>query len=172
MGIFRNWSSMCCEMRGIHMMSFRFVLSFCLAMAASTSTLPVFAQGRADTGAYGGWSNGETTGSYYGQAGHTRDQNLGLSAASSSSPQRNGSAPGNLALRQLGKRTLPPTRLSGFVRAGGDAVFGGDRPLLPFSEDRDKGFTVENHLENSMNQFPDLTTNHRIDSPGEWDFPQ
>ncbi|MBY0547464.1 MAG: hypothetical protein K2W95_09245 [Candidatus Obscuribacterales bacterium] len=153
-------------------MTFRFLLSFCLAMSTCTSTLPVFAQGRADTGAYGGWSNGETAGNYYGDAGNTYNQNIGLSPASSGNPLANGSSPGNLALRQLGKRTLPPTRLSGFVKAGGDAVFGGDRPLLPFSENRDKGFTTENHLENAMLQCPDLTTNHRISSPSAWDFPQ
>ena len=150
-------------------MTFRLLLSFCLAMSI---TLPVFAQGTADTGAMGGWSNGETIGSNYGGADHTGNQNIGLIPVSSGSPLSNGSAPGNLALRQLGKNTLPPTRLSGFVKRGGDRVFGGDRPLLPFEEDPDKGFTTENHLENSMLQFPDLTTNHRINSPSAWDFPQ
>lgn len=153
-------------------MIFGLLRSLCLiAMLMYTAMLPCFAQVCADTGAYGGWSSGATGGDFYGGAGKTADQNLGLPQAGSSSP-RNGIAPGNLALKQLGRPDLPPTRLSGFVKQGGDAVFGGDRPLCPFDENRDKGFTQEQHLENSMRNCTELTTNHRISSPSAWDFPQ
>lgn len=146
-------------------------------VAATVSMMPsAFAQNgidaldsTADTGQMGGFDNGPTEGNFNGGSGSTGNQNLGLPEVASGAPlMRGGPAPGNLALKQLGKKTLPPTRLTGFVKRGGDAVFGGDRELLP------EYFTFQqfNRIEQSMQQMPDLTTKHRINSPSAWDFPR
>lgn len=96
------------------------------------------------------------------------NQSVGLPTVSSGRPGNGGRAPGNLALKQLGKSTLPPTRLNSFVRQGGEDVYGGDGPLLPcFNK-----FTKERRIECGMKENPDLTTNHKISKPSAWDFPE
>lgn len=148
----------------------------CIAaiLLATVAGSPALAQSAlnstADTGAYGGWDNGPTAGNWNGDSGNTGTQFVGLPQASSSSPMAGGgSAPGNLALKQLGKKSLPPTRLEGFVMNSGknDAIYGGDGVLLP------KYFTFQmsNRIETGMN-MPDLTTKHRMNGPSAWDFPQ
>lgn len=146
---------------------------FSALIIASLST-PALAQSAldstADTGKLGGWDNGPTEGNFFGGARDTGKQNerLGLMQTSSSSPMKGGgNAPGNLALKQLGGNSLPPTRLSGFVKSGGDAVFGGDGELLP----KYFKFTYDHRIENAMQQSPKLTTNHKIGGPSAWDFP-
>lgn len=145
---------------------------FAALLIASVSA-PALAQSALDstaaTGQMGGWDNGPTNGNFFGGSGSTSNQGdrLGLMQTSSSSPGKNGSAPGNLALKQLGGSKLPPTRLSGFVKAGGDAVFGGDGELLP----KYFTFTQDHRIEQAMQQSPKLTTNHKIGGPSAWDFP-
>lgn len=140
------------------------------AIAGSPALAQSALNSTADTGAYGGWDNGPTEGNWNGDSGSTGPQFVGLPQASSSSPMSGGgSAPGNIALKQLGKKSLPPTRLEGFVMNSGknDAIYGGDGVLLP------KYFTFQqfNRIESGMN-MPDLTTKHRISGPSAWDFPQ
>ncbi len=146
-------------------------LALAMLIIAAGSIAPVMAQdaldSTADTGQTGGFDNGPTEGNFYGGSGSTGNQNLGLPQTSTGAPLKNGSAPGNLALMQMGKKTLPPTRLSGFVRPGGDAVFGGDDIYLP----RFFGFTEDHRIEQSMQQMPDLTTKHKMNGPSAWDFP-
>ena len=124
----------------------------------------------ADTGAYGGWSNGPTAGNFEGDSGFTGPQSIGLPQAASSCPMPGGgSAPGNLALKQMGKKTLPPTRLESFVKNSGksEAIYGDEGVYLPpfFT------FTQDHRIESGMN-MPDITTKHRIEGPSAWDFPQ
>jgi hypothetical protein len=110
-----------------------------------------------------------TGGNTYGGAQSTTNRNRGLQSVSTSAPQRRGgSAPGNLALKQLGKSTLPPTKLNKLVRLGGESVFGGDGPVLPTYDK----FTPEHRLERAMEQNPDLTTGHKLNSPSAWDIPE
>lgn len=114
------------------------------------------------------------TGWYDGPAGvshmsaPTRSANLGLPVVSSSCPTKGSyAAPGNFALRQMGKKTLPPTRLNSFVRQGGEAVFGDEGIGLPPFQ----SFTEEHRIERAMERNPDLTTGHKMDGPSAWDFP-
>ncbi len=148
--------------------------SLFVALLIASASSPALAQSALDstaaTGELGGWSNGPTNGNFNGGSGSTGKQGdrLGLQATSSSSPMKGGgNAPGNLALKQLGGSSLPPTKLSGFVKQGGDAVFGGDGELLP----KYFTFTQDHRIEQAMQQNPKLTTNHRISSPSAWDFP-
>lgn len=124
----------------------------------------------ASTGAYGGWDNGPTQGNFEGPSGPTGPQFVGLPQASSSSPfAGGGSAPGNFALKQLGKKSLPPTRLESFVENSGrnPSIYGDEGVYLPpiFT------FQQSNRIESGMN-MPDLTTKHRMNGPSAWDFPQ
>lgn len=145
-----------------------------VAVAATLISCPVMAQNAlnstANTGAYGGWDNGPTEGNWNGDSGSTGPQFVGLPQASSSSPMAGGgSAPGNLALKQLGKKSLPPTRLESFVQNSGrnPNIYGDEGVLLPplFT------FQQSNRIESGMN-MPDLTTKHRMNGPSAWDFPQ
>lgn len=141
-------------------------------LVSLVSVAPVAAQdasySQADTGAMGGWSDGPTAGNSYGPSRPTGNGNLGLPAVSSGSPLKGGyAAPGNFALRQMGRNTLPPTRLNSFVRQGGEAVFGDEGyGLPPFNS-----FTEEHRIERAMERNPELTTNHRMAGPSAWDFP-
>lgn len=94
----------------------------------------------------------------------------GSSGAASSAPIKGTMiAPGNLALRQMGKHTLPPTRLEGFVRNSGlnDAIYGGDDIALP----KYFGFTEEHRIGAGIHA-PDLTTHHASALPSSWDYPE
>ncbi len=144
---------------------------FLVMLVSLVTAGPVAAQdalsSRADTGTTGGWSDG-TAGNDNGPSSNTRTGNPGLPMVSSSSPLKGGyAAPGNFALRQLGKNSLPPTRLNSFVRQGGEAVFGDEGIFLPPFD----SFTEEHRIERAMERNPDLTTNHRISGPSAWDFP-
>jgi hypothetical protein len=96
--------------------------------------------------------------------------NKGLRETLNSGPQKNSrQVPGNFALKQLvGKKELPPTRLEGFVKLGGEAVFGDEGVFLP----QQKCFEEKNRIERAMEYNPDLTTGHNIQAPSAWDFPQ
>lgn len=77
-------------------------------------------------------------------------------------------APGNLSLRNMGKRTLPPTRMESFVRgsSNAEASYGDEGVFLPPF----MGFTARHRIEAGMN-WPDLTTGHRANVDSAWDFP-
>lgn len=94
----------------------------------------------------------------------------GGSGAASSAPVRGTMfAPGNLALRQMGKSTLPPTRLEGFVHNSGNSenIYGDEGVYLPPFD----SFTADHRIEAGINS-PDLTTGHKSNAPSAWDFPQ
>lgn len=94
----------------------------------------------------------------------------GSSGAASSAPIKGTMfAPGNLALRQMGKMTLPPTRLEGFVKASGknDAIYGGEGEYLPKFE----SFTEEHRIGTGITS-PYLTTGHKSALPSSWDYPE
>ncbi|MBY0551651.1 MAG: hypothetical protein K2W95_30490 [Candidatus Obscuribacterales bacterium] len=94
----------------------------------------------------------------------------GPSGAASSAPVRGTMfAPGNLALRQMAKSTLPPTRLEGFVHNSGksEAIYGDEGIYLPPFD----SFTADHRIEAGINS-PDLTTGHKSNAPSAWDFPQ
>lgn len=150
------------------------ILSLLATAVLCLSAIPATAQdafnSTADTGDQE-HSNGQTDGNFNGGAGKTSNQGrqLGLPGTVTSAPVNGGgNCPGNLALKQLGKNTLPPTKLNNLVRQGGESVYGGDGVLLP------KYFTFDtsHRMERGMEQNPDLTTNHKIGSPSAWDFPQ
>ncbi len=147
---------------------------FATALLVTTMAGPAFAQSALDstaaTGQMGGWSNGSTNGNFFGGAGSTGKQGdkLGLQPTSSSSPMKGGgNAPGNLALKQMGKNSLPPTKLTGFV----------NRAPQSFDDEGKNGPPPENsftdgfRIERAMDSMPDLTTKHRIGGPSAWDFP-
>jgi hypothetical protein len=150
--------------------------SFLLALIVAAVSTPALAQdafnSTADTGKEGGFSNGKTKGNFNGGGQKTSKQNdkgLQLPGTTTSAPTKGGgSCPGNFALKQLGGSSLPPTKLNGLVKDGGEAVFGGDGELLP------KYFTFdESHrMERAMEKNPKLTTNHKLGSPSAWDFPE
>jgi hypothetical protein len=152
------------------------ILSLFAAAALCCSTsIPAIGQDAfnttADTGQMGGFDNGPTDGNFYGGAGKTTNQGdqLGLPGTVTSAPVKGGgNCPGNFALKQLGKNTLPPTKLNSLVKDGGEAVFGGDGVLLP----RYFTFDESHRMERAMEKNPDLTTNHKIGSPSAWDFPK
>ncbi len=96
----------------------------------------------------------------------------GQSGAATSAPIRGTMiAPGNLALRQMGKSTLPPTRLEGFVKASGknDDIYGDEGIYLPKAE----GFTEEHRIGAGIHS-PYLTTGHPSNGnlPSSWDYPE
>ncbi|MBX9723131.1 MAG: hypothetical protein K2X81_17140 [Candidatus Obscuribacterales bacterium] len=83
-------------------------------------------------------------------------------------------APGNMALRQVGRVTLPPTQLTSFVKDSGmnDAIYGDegtdDKPPVD-------NFTEEHRIEAGMGMNVGLTTGHKcstIDCPPAWGYPQ
>lgn len=95
----------------------------------------------------------------------------GSSGAASSAPFAGTyTAPGNFALKQMGRNTLPPTRLESFVRNSGynDAIYGdeGEDGLPPYF-----GFDGGHTIESGMNA-PELTTGHKSDAPSAWGYPQ
>lgn len=96
----------------------------------------------------------------------------GDSGAVSSAPyQGTYTAPGNLALMQMRRSTLPPTRLSSFVRDSGmnDAIYGdeGACGLPPYF-----GFHDGHRIERGLSGSGGLTTGHRSDAPSAWGYPQ
>lgn len=124
----------------------------------------------ADTGKLGGWDNGPTDGNFFGGARDTGKQNesLGLRPTSSSSPMKGGgSAPGNIALMQMGKKSLPPTKLTGFVNRAPQSFDDEGKNGPPPENSFTQGFRIER----AMDSMPDLTTKHRIGGPSAWDFP-
>lgn len=130
---------------------------------------------RAATGNRSNTNRKLTRGNWYGGARSTGTQGNGLrlSPSSSSSPQAGGgSAPGNIALMQQGKGTLPPTRLEGFVKNSGmsDAIYGDEMDPKTLVS-KYYSFDQSHRIETGMNA-PDLTTNHRISGPSAWDFPK
>jgi hypothetical protein len=96
----------------------------------------------------------------------------GESGAATSAPyQGTYAAPGNFALRQAGRNTLPPTNLDSFVwQAGGhrEHIYGdeGTDGPPPYN-----CFNYVHHIEIGINN-PGLTTNHKSDAPMAWDYPQ
>lgn len=92
----------------------------------------------------------------------------GQSGAASSSPfQGTYAAPGNFALRNEGRQTLPPTRLTSIIRDGGmnDHAYGdegtsGPPPYSSFT-------TIE-----GTGGVSSLTTGHPSDAPSAWGYPQ
>lgn len=157
-------------------MSLHFALSMLLVMLLN---VPVQASpasdSRAATGNRSNTNRKLTRGNWYGSARSTGNQgnSLKLSPSASSSPQPGGgSAPGNIALKQQGKSTLPPTRLESFVKNSGmsDAIYGDEMdPQTMVS--KYFSFDQSHRIETGMNA-PDLTTNHRISGPSAWDFPK
>lgn len=79
-------------------------------------------------------------------------------------------APANMALRAMGRRTLPPTRLESFVQNSGksEAIYGdeGVFGLPPFF-----GFHPGHYINTGIN-MPELTTGHKSDAPSAWGYPQ
>jgi hypothetical protein len=141
-----------------------------IVMIGIASSTPVAAQdafySQADTGVAN--RSSQTSGGSRGSSARTRTT-ARLPGVTSGAPLRGGSAaPGNFALRQLGRNTLPPTRLNSFVNQGRDAVFGdeGRDGLPPYFS-----FTEEHRIERAMEHNPELTTNHHFGSPSAWDFP-
>ena len=95
----------------------------------------------------------------------------GSSGAASSAPFAGTyTAPGNFALKNMGRNTLPPTRLESFVRNSGmnDAIYGdeGENGLPPYF-----GFSEGHRIERGINA-PELTTGHKSDAPSAWGYPQ
>lgn len=95
----------------------------------------------------------------------------GQSGAPTSAPfQGTYAAPGNFALRQIGRGTLPPTRLESFVRMSGmsDAIYGdeGADGLPPYF-----GFDQSHRIERGLGGTG-LTTGHKSDAPEAWGYPQ
>lgn len=95
----------------------------------------------------------------------------GISGASTSAPfVGTFTAPGNMALKQIGRKTLPPTRLESFVRNSGfnDRIYGdeGEDGLPPYF-----GFDSSHRIERGIN-MPELTTGHKSDAPSAWGYPQ
>lgn len=94
----------------------------------------------------------------------------GSSGAASSAPFAGTyTAPANMALKNMGRNTLPPTRLESFVRNSGfnDAIYGdeGENGLPPYF-----GFGEGHRIERGINA-PELTTGHKIDAPSAWGYP-
>ncbi len=95
----------------------------------------------------------------------------GASGAAMSGPIMGGfDAPGNLALKAMGMRSLPQTRLDSFVAQSGwrDAIYGdegtdGPPPYMAFPWFR--------HIEAGITSDK-LTTGHKSDAPMAWDYPQ
>lgn len=136
---------------------------------------PASAQQYSDEAALAGWIDGPATAqtAVYSPSPSRRTSsgNQGLAMAVSSAPMKGThSAPGNFALRQLGKNSLPPTRLNRFAAQGGEAVFGGETDDSGWP--RFYSFTNEHRLERAMEYNPDLTTNHKGGAPSAWDYPQ
>lgn len=96
---------------------------------------------------------------------------LGQSGAPTSAPfQGTYAAPGNFALRQIGRGTLPPTQLTSLVRDSGmnDAIYGdeGTDGPPPYY-----GFDESHRIERGMGGSG-LTTGHKSDAPEAWGYPQ
>lgn len=94
----------------------------------------------------------------------------GSSGAASSAPFAGTfTAPGNFALKNMGRSTLPPTRLESFVRNSGmnDAIYGdeGESGLPPYF-----GFGEGHRIERGINS-PELSTGHKSDAPSAWGYP-
>lgn len=95
----------------------------------------------------------------------------GQSGAAMSGPILGGfDAPGNLALKALGMRSLPKTRLDSFVVESGwnDNIYGdegkeGPPPYMMFPWFR--------HIEAGI-KSDKLTTGHKSDAPMAWDYPE
>lgn len=91
----------------------------------------------------------------------------GSSGAPTSAPfQGTFTAPGNFALRQQGRKTLPPTQLTSIIRDSGysDTTYGdegtcGPPPYSNFT-------TIDGGLSGGM------STGHRSDAPSAWGYPQ
>ena len=91
----------------------------------------------------------------------------GQSGAATSAPfQGTYAAPGNFALRQQGRSTLPPTELTSIIRDSGmsfstygDEGTNGPPPLSDFT-------TIDGGLSGGM------TTGHPSDAPSAWGTPQ
>ena len=91
----------------------------------------------------------------------------GQSGAVTSAPfQGTYAAPGNFALRQQGRMTLPPTELTSIVKDSGysfstygDEGTNGPPPLSDFT-------TIDGGLSGGM------TTGHPSDAPSAWGYPQ
>lgn len=151
--------------------------SFLLALIVTAVSTPALAQdafnSTADTGDQK-HNNGQTDGNFNGGSQKTSKQNdkgLQLPGTTTSAPTRGGgggSCPGNFALKQLGGSSLPPTKLNGLVKDGGEAVFGGDGELLP----KYFKFDTSHRMERAMEKNPQLTTNHKLGNPSAWDFPE
>lgn len=95
----------------------------------------------------------------------------GSSGAATGAPFMGGfTAPANLALQAMGRKTLPPTRLESFVRNSGmnDAIYGdeGEMGLPPYF-----GFDPSHYINTGIN-MPELTTGHKSDAPSAWGYPQ
>jgi hypothetical protein len=80
-------------------------------------------------------------------------------------------APANMALRQIGRGTLPPTRLTSFIQDSGmsEAIYGdeGTDGPPPF-----EGFDESHRIERGMVTSGELTTGHKSDAPSAWGYPQ
>lgn len=147
-------------------------LSPCLVVLAIAAYCPSAVSAQSLSHRYDAPSkNSKTQGNFNGASSLTNYQNYIYGNQTSSSAPLKGTynAPGNLALRQLGRNSLPPTRLTGFVKDGGNAVFGDEGELLPPFLKFEPKHRIERAIEK---RSPDLTTNHRISTPSAWDFPE